>query len=146
MGRHWKADLDTGHAALDADHRDLLDILEALEAASLCGDGAQARGLLVEFLGECGAHFAREEALMAEIASGEAVAHRGAHALYLGDLRRFLKGAASPESPGFRLYVSSRLLGWFLLHIKAFDAPLAAAALHRAAREPAAPPAAPPSP
>jgi len=132
MGSPWKADLETGHAALDADHRDLFDLLAALEAASLCGDGAQARGLLGEFLAECGAHFAREEALMAAIPYAQAMAHRGAHALYLEDLRRFLKGAPPPESPGFRLYVTSRLLQWFLLHIRSCDLALAVAALRHA--------------
>jgi hemerythrin len=132
MGSHWKSDLGTGHTALDEDHRALLEILDALDAASTCGDGAQARGLLGEFLAECGAHFAREEALMVEIGYAEAVAHRAAHALYLDDLRRFLKSAPPPESPGFRLYIGSRLLGWFLQHIKAHDCPLAAAALRHA--------------
>lgn len=138
MGSHWKDDLCTGQAVIDGDHQELLGILEGLDSASRCGFGAQARGLLGEFLTECGAHFAREEALMAEVGFASAVAHREAHALYLDDLRRFLKSAPPPESPGFRLYVGSRLLGWFLQHIKAYDAPLAAAALHHAPRAPEA--------
>jgi len=148
MGSHWKAELATGHAVLDDDHRDLLEVLDALEAASLCGDGRQARGLLGEFLAACGAHFAREEALMAELGYGEAGAHRGAHALFLDDLRRFLKGAPSAESPGFRLYVDGRLLGWFVQHIRNHDARLAEAALRHAPGASAAAPAevTPPSP
>jgi len=132
MGSAWKPDLETGHATLDGDHRDLLDLLAALEAASLCGDGIHARGLLGEFLAECGAHFAREEALMQEIAYAQAQVHRESHALFLDDLRRFLKGSGSPESPGFRLYVDGRLLGWFLRHIKSHDLHLAGAALRHA--------------
>lgn len=128
MGSHWKAELATGHAALDDDHRDLMQVLDALEAASRCGDAGQARGLLGEFLAACGTHFAREEALMARLGQGEAAAHRDAHALFLDDLRRFLRVAPPAGSPGFRLYVSSRLVGWFALHIQTHDARLAAAA------------------
>lgn len=145
MATRWKPELETGHPRIDADHRELLEIISAMEAASLCGDGGHARGLLGEFLSASGAHFAREEALMVEVAYAEAVAHRDAHALFLDDLRRFLKSGPPPESPGFRLYLSSRLLGWFVQHIRAHDALLAAAARQALPRA-ASPGAASPSP
>jgi len=143
MASHWKPGLELGHPAMDADHRELLELVSAMEGASLCGEGGHARVLLGEFLSACGAHFSREEALMTELAYADERAHREAHALFLDDLRRFLKSGPLPDGPGFRLYLGSRLLGWFTQHIRAHDALLAAAA--RQAR-PAAPDAVSPSP
>lgn len=94
----WSQDLAIGHELIDADHQDIFEAAQRLQAEiaedepeySIVGE------VLVELIEHTGGHFAREEALMREVGFPAYEAHKREHALLMqkvNDLhRQFMDG------------------------------------------------------
>ncbi len=96
----WQESYESGEPAIDAEHRELFCLANALIDAALTaadrdGDAACAFDRLLEHVA---AHFAHEEALLAQYGFAQLDAHRRAHAGLLGRAqalrREWLQGAA----------------------------------------------------
>ena len=138
----WTQTLRSGDPELDAQHRDLLDLLEGAIAASERHDAAGVHALLAALQAACLAHFAVEQRAMAALVGpslrGAAVqAHLDSHAEFLDDLERLrAELAARGLTTLVRLWLSSRLVEWLRFHTRTMDAGLAEAlALARGAVE-----------
>jgi len=82
----WQEGYECGEPVIDAEHRELFELANALIDASLAAadrDGAAARAF-ERLLEHAAAHFAHEEALLARRGFAQLDAHRRAHAGLLG--------------------------------------------------------------
>jgi hemerythrin-like metal-binding protein len=122
----WSAALDTGHPALDEQHRELFRRhAEALDSARR-GDAEAARAALAGLLDRTREHFAFEEKLMAEAGYPQRELHGQAHSQCMEDLVALVgEGARDPCSAGLRLWLESRYASWWRWHVRSNDAPLA---------------------
>lgn len=129
----WTHSLRSGHAELDAQHRDLLGLLEGAIAASARLDTAGTHALLAALHAACLAHFAAEQRAMSSLIGGSlqgnaVQAHLDSHAEFLDDLERLhAELAARGPTPMVRLWLSSRLVEWLRFHTRTMDATLAEA-------------------
>lgn len=129
----WNHTLRTGHAELDAGHRELLALLEGAVVAAARRDAAGAHAMLARFHAACLDHFAVEQRAMsslvgASLPGNAAQAHLDSHGEFLDDLERLqLELGARGLSPLVRLWMSSRLVEWLRFHTRTMDAALAEA-------------------
>ena len=123
----WDRGLDTGHPAIDEQHRELLVAhADALERAR-GRDGQATRVAIAGILELTRRHFAFEELLMAESSYGQRVTHAKAHAAFLRDLLDLdALTARDACSPVVRMWLESRYLAWWKFHVRSNDAALAA--------------------
>lgn len=85
----WQEGYECGEPDIDAEHRELFGLANALIDAALAasdGDGGAARAF-DRLLDHVAAHFAHEEALLAQYGFAQLDAHRRAHAGLLGRAR-----------------------------------------------------------
>ena len=120
----WKPEFSVGNAAVDREHRELIDSINALHADA--GSGA-IRVLIVERLGdiyaEIAAHFALEEKMMRDAGYAEYESHKADHEALLDQLAEIidayeLRGTYDDEQ------LSSSLDDWFSVHFRTHDARL----------------------
>ena len=80
MSYVWSPDLETGNAAIDRQHQELFDMVDALVEAYASGKGRQEVEKTMEFLvGYSIKHFADEEKLQKEHGYPDHLRHRGIH-------------------------------------------------------------------
>lgn len=121
----WSRALEVGVAGLDEHHRALLALHAEVERACERGHAARAAAALERLLAETRDHFEEEQGQLAELDDPGAAAHRDDHDRFLEDLARLRwELAHRGASPLARLLIGSRLLGWFRLHVRTFDAEL----------------------
>lgn len=84
---HWTSELETGLAALDSDHKQLLAEASRLQLASSGTDLAELKSTLLDLKTEMVAHFTREEALMDECRYEAAHEHRLEHQQLLSEIQ-----------------------------------------------------------
>ena len=120
----WKSEYATGIADVDHEHRELIDLINALYADLTQGGG---RDSIAEFLGEInsriGAHFALEEKIMRARHYDRYADHKADHERLLDAIRDIMDdyedGALfDPDR------LSQRLSDWFVLHFATHDARL----------------------
>lgn len=123
MATTWTDSLAIGVPAIDAEHRELFARVASFEAALDAG-GAVELGRTFAFLREYAlVHFAKEEALMREVAYPRLEEHRGSHARFVERLSALVQdhGAA-----GARAFVPLRtrnwIVVWLLDHVAGEDA------------------------
>ena len=140
----WNGGLDTGHDAVDEQHRDLFRLhAEALTAAR-GGDGSATEELLHELMVRTAEHFAFEERMMAESSFPSREPHADAHRAFMGDVVALVAEASRDASSGLvRLWLESRYAAWWKLHLRTNDVALAKHLRAVAALAPAAAPAPP---
>jgi len=127
----WDPALATGDEGLDEHHRELFRLLAAVLSATAAGDRAGAERLLTRLHEETADHFAEEQGRMAELEDPALPRHREAHEAFMEDFGRLRWELRHHGlSPLFRLWISSRFVGWLRLHTRTLDAALAQA-LHR---------------
>jgi hemerythrin len=118
----WTGGMSVGVDVLDADHRRLLDIFNALLHSSVASANVQElAGLLDELEDYTHVHFGREEGMMAAAGYPDLDAHQKAHAYFIGQvavLRSELR-----EDLAAMLYIDLILLlkEWFIEHIQTVD-------------------------
>lgn len=122
----WDDSLDIGVEAMNREHREILDAMNAIFDAHAAAQHGPGINRLIEKLGEITKrHFADEERYMASINFPELGVHRRIHATLLQDFARHAEGIksvggiANPAFFGF-------LKRWLAAHIKGIDAKYAA--------------------
>jgi hemerythrin-like metal-binding protein len=119
-------DLLVGHPVIDAEHRAILNVVAEVRRLVDAGDASGVREAVAELWDVTVGHFATEEALMEEYAYPERVAHRGAHQLFLEDVKALL-GELAERGLGedAASWARQRVPEWITFHIETNDAPLA---------------------
>ena len=123
MFYEWDSLLETGDQKIDAQHKQLIEALNALLDSCLAGEGPLGLERTIDFLlGYTVKHFADEEALQEEYAYPDYLRHRQLHeefklvAVEMADtLRR------DGFSAGLVTEVHSRIGDWLVNHIKGDD-------------------------
>jgi hemerythrin len=119
-------DLITGNKFLDAEHMNMIQLIDALIAA--CESGASVGtvrlhvGHLIDFAQE---HFEREESAMRRTAFGSSDTHVQDHARLLQDVAA-LKLQLDADRPMDCAQTYNLLRAWLRQHIVAFDIPMVA--------------------
>lgn len=121
----WDPRLDTGHPDIDAQHRELLEAIQALHTALRSGEGKEGLAKVLGFLREyTSVHFRQEEELMARSAYPEQLHHTQAHSDLVAQvdaLLEQLEGGAQTLS----ITVIGFLKTWLTDHIRGEDFHLA---------------------
>ncbi|WP_210398272.1 bacteriohemerythrin [Motiliproteus sediminis] len=121
MQLEWDDSLACGHPLIDAQHRQLLELIVALDSSAdvqLEGDAAYSLlGTLSDYVKN---HFSDEERWMEEIGYPELAAHREEHARFvdhnLDNARELLCHGSMPKAD-----LVHHLTQWLLTHIKGSD-------------------------
>ena len=120
----WKEEFSVGVAAVDVEHRELIELINDLDAAM---QGQATQTAVVEALGEIyariSAHFALEEKIMRDAVYAEYTAHKQDHEALLDGL---LDVIDSVDEGGRydRAALSRDLDRWFSDHFRTHDARL----------------------
>ncbi|MBS1154128.1 MAG: hemerythrin [Proteobacteria bacterium] len=122
----WSAEHDTGHPQIDADHRQLLILLNKIAHAVECGsDRAMSLDAIEQLISHTSKHFALEEQLMRQHRYPEYSAHLAKHerlALEIQALQhRYSRSEIDLNSVVFNL-----LRDWLLNHVEFCDKKLVA--------------------
>ena len=120
----WKEEFSLGVPAIDYEHRELIELLNALHAHLSDRNSATA---VIDFLGDIyakiGAHFALEEKLMRERNYDHYEEHKADHERLLEEILDIMDDY---ETDGILddNTLSNRLSDWFTIHFKTHDARL----------------------
>ena len=120
----WQEHFNVGNAAVDAEHRGLIDLINAVHAdLSAAGE----KGSILDFLGEIythiAAHFALEEKLMRDRRYDQYQAHKDDHERLLDEIRDIMDDYEDAELFS-EAELARRLSHWFVGHFKNMDARL----------------------
>ena len=117
----WSNAIELGHPLIDAQHRRLLDLAEAviepLFNSTAHQPAAQELQLLIEYARE---HFAMEEELMRAAGYPEEAVHSNQHASLLKELRTYcarIQYGQNTNPAGFVAF----LWNWLVLHVDGAD-------------------------
>jgi hemerythrin len=120
----WKREFSVGNAAVDHEHRELIDLINSMHAG--ISEGAD-RDQLVSGLGEIyaqiAAHFALEERIMRQADYTGYGAHKDDHESLLDQLAEIIDAVELEGSYDERA-LSSVLNIWFSEHFRTHDAQL----------------------
>lgn len=125
MAIAWDDSLTVGHTAIDADHRRMMALIQALDAA--CGDQVdcdRVGTLLAELARVSAEHFAREEQIQDAVGYPERETHRLAHLMLLKRLDAHIGHfeASCPEvRHGMARTLAAPLATWLSTHIAEAD-------------------------
>jgi hemerythrin len=115
---HWKANMSLGNAAIDGDHKHLIDLFNRLHFMALAGDDNQAVGeVLDELLTYVRVHFAREEAMMRRCDFPGFADHRRRHREFATRLRGFLTNFRAEPERFDMTALYDFLADWLLVHV-----------------------------
>ena len=122
----WSAALETGHSAIDDQHRELVRLHAEVLDSMRAGDADAARTALAVLLDRTREHFAFEENLMAEARYPQREHHGTAHSQFIDDLVALVsEGTRNPFSTALRLWLESRYASWWKWHLRSNDFALA---------------------
>lgn len=118
----------TGFEPIDADHARLSlvfgELLDAVHEAEIPLE--QVQRLDAKLIEEVEGHFVREEGLMKAADYPLLERHRKAHQSFLADARKAREELlAEGLTPGFRKWVTGKIISWFRQHVVADDIGLA---------------------
>lgn len=117
----WAEDMVIDHGPIDADHRQLIALVNRLHSATSQGEGRLVVGqILDELLAYTLEHFEREERLMASLKFPRFDEHREAHRRLLGSVQALLQAQADSRITT-AARVSLLLRDWLSLHIRRED-------------------------
>lgn len=121
----WDFQLETRFPGIDEDHRELDNLLMALQSACTTSNKTQVAAALKAYIVRTERHFDFEARLMAAVGDRSMHDHKSAHAAYVAEMERY---AAQLEKGGltdlFRRWATTQLGDWFRAHVKAYDAAL----------------------
>jgi len=128
MAMEWTDDLSTGSAAIDDQHKELFDRINALLEACRKGKGKGEVSQVIGFLDEYViTHFSAEEKYMETHHYPEIAKHKALHREFMDNFED-LKQELEDEGPGVHLVVKTNQLvvQWLLDHIRKVDKALGA--------------------
>lgn len=124
----WRDEYRTGDAAVDEEHRELIELINELHERLTAKKRGRSREHVVEFLGEIYAriasHFALEERKMRDTGYGEYEAHKSEHERLLDAIRDIMTDYDEGLYEEFEQTLSEHLDHWFSEHFRTFDARL----------------------
>lgn len=128
MAYAWTKDLETGNAAIDRQHHELIDAINNLLNACSKGKGRSEIGNTLQFLSDyITRHFADEEVLQKKFGYPDQVNHKKYHEGFKKSVRgiqeEFDKGGANIALVA---KVNSAIAAWLINHIKKEDVKVAA--------------------
>ena len=119
----WKREYSTGVAAVDHEHRELIDLINRLHDELLAKRDSDAAGA---FFGDLyraiSAHFALEERLMRDCHYDNLPEHKADHERLLDDICEIMEEYEHHEAAAEEL--CGRLDDWFSRHFETHDAKL----------------------
>ena len=119
----WKDRYSVGIAAVDHEHKELIDLINRLYDQWVKGG---PRGSVEGFFGDLykgiSAHFALEERFMRERGYDQLTAHKNDHERLLDEIRDIMDDFVDEEQTASAL--SGRLEAWFSRHFETHDARL----------------------
>lgn len=120
----WKSHYSVGVDAVDHEHRELIDLINALHERLIAGAKVpDVTAFLGEILRGISAHFALEEKFMRDHRYDHLGRHKEVHEKLLDEIRDIMDGyEADPDGASRQL--SQRLDDWFTLHFRTHDARL----------------------
>lgn len=117
----WAADLEIDHGPIDADHRQLVDLVNELHTATSKGQGQEVVGGVMErLISYTRLHFTREEQAMEVAAFPGRVAHGEMHRTIVAQLEALADRQAAGSMP-VASQLSSLMRDWLSLHIRRSD-------------------------
>ncbi len=121
----WKETYSTGIADIDYEHRELIDLINALhEKMMSAGAVDDANAYFAELFNNISSHFALEEQMMKAAAYDRFGEHKGDHEALLDELRDMMddyEEAPDAHSPDA---LSAALDTWFSEHFRVHDSRL----------------------
>jgi hemerythrin-like metal-binding protein len=120
----WKKNYSVGNAAVDHEHRELIDLINRLHGDLMAGSrDDEVSVFLGEIFRAISAHFALEELFMRQHAYDRTAEHKQAHEELLEQIRDIMEDfEANREVASGKL--AARLDQWFTVHFKTHDARL----------------------
>lgn len=117
----WADDMVIDGGAIDADHRRLVDLVNALHTATTEGRGREVvEGIMKELLEYTTAHLRREEAQMASVGFPHLERHKIGHDHFVAQLTELQKKYEA-GSITVAAQLSTVLRDWLSLHIRRSD-------------------------
>ncbi|MDR1735901.1 MAG: bacteriohemerythrin [Oscillospiraceae bacterium] len=116
-------DMEVGVAKIDAQHRELIDRLNAVTAMGAKSVSKEETQKTIDLLGEyIVKHFGDEETLQKQSGYPKYEWHRGQHQLYIGEFAKLKREfAANGVSAKFTLDLNNSIINWIVRHIKSVD-------------------------
>jgi hemerythrin len=124
MSARIPPELAVGFDEIDAQHRGILDAMEAAREAAAARDFAAVRASVAALGDVLLAHFASEEGFMAESLYPDRARHKAAHDLFMQDfaqLGRELEGGLTDLAVQ---WIVTRVPEWVKFHIRVNDSAL----------------------
>lgn len=120
----WKPEFAVGVTEVDYEHRQMIDMINALAARLDDGEcGSLVEDVLGEIHARISAHFALEERIMRERRYDGYAEHKADHERLLDDIRDIMDEHAGYE-PFDSRRLAARLEAWFGVHFRTHDARL----------------------
>jgi len=121
----WKDSFAVGVASVDYEHKQLIELLNQLDAVI---DQTPEKDAVAAFLGEIysriSAHFALEEKLMREQRYDQYQDHKSDHERLLDDIREIMERHEADAYYDYREALAKDLAEWFGNHFRTKDARL----------------------
>jgi hemerythrin len=121
----WRKEFETGVAEVDFEHRELVDLINALHS-EIEGDAPRER--ISSFLGEVfariAAHFALEETVMRKHGYDDYAAHKAEHETLLDEIRDIMDAHEQGNASDYGTTLGETVAAWFVNHFKTRDARL----------------------
>jgi hemerythrin len=122
----WANDMVIDGGPIDADHRHLVDLVNALHSATTEGQGGDVvEGILKDLLAYTSEHLRREESVMASMGFANLERHKVGHDHFIAKLAELQKKYES-GSITVAAQLSTVLRDWLSLHIRRSDKELKA--------------------
>jgi hemerythrin-like metal-binding protein len=121
----WQTEFETGVSEVDHEHRELVDLINALHTK--IGSDAEEEvigGFLGEVFAKISAHFALEETVMRKHRYDEYAAHKADHEKLLDDIRDIMDAHESGTFVDYEEALGHAVRDWFVDHFKSKDARL----------------------
>ncbi len=121
----WKDSFGLGMPDIDHEHRQLIDLINALHAEldDDAGDDQVAEAL-TDIFGSISAHFALEETHMRQSGYDQYASHKAEHETLLDDIREIMDVQARGGYANYEAVLSEHLSEWFVEHFRTADARL----------------------
>ena len=118
----WRDEFKIGIPAVDHEHRQLIDLINALHRQMSDKDEpAVVEGFLAELFAEISAHFALEEKLMRDLKYDQTDAHKAEHERLLDEIRDIMEAYADDAYYDYEDALGAHLRIWFSGHFSTAD-------------------------